>query len=277
MPFTLAHPAAVLPLMRRPFEGLALVCGAMAPDVPYFIRATPLEVTAQSWYEPFTNATTTHSVAGLVPVTLLLAAGLYLVLRAAARPVAWLAHGRWDAPATPAASPHPADGAARLGAGRWAWVPVSLLVGALTHLVWDSATSSDGVLATRIDAVNETVAGDMTWIHLSQHASTAIGLTVLAVVLWRRRRSLQSDDPAVRRRGLRVIAGLATVGLGAGAVSVLATFDPSASPTRRDQIETVLSIAAKGAGVAVGIAVVLATAWWWSCFLRIGRTDHRPG
>ncbi len=35
MPFTLAHPAAILPLVRRPFVASALVAGAVAPDLLY--------------------------------------------------------------------------------------------------------------------------------------------------------------------------------------------------------------------------------------------------
>jgi hypothetical protein len=35
VPFTLAHPAAVLPLFRRPFLASALVAGAVAPDLLY--------------------------------------------------------------------------------------------------------------------------------------------------------------------------------------------------------------------------------------------------
>lgn len=259
--------------MRRPLDGLALVSGAMAPDIAYFIRSTSLEVTAQSWYEPFTNATTTHSVAGLLPTTLLLALGLYLMLRAAVRPVSWLGHGRREVPVAPladATADRP-DGALRRRTARAVAVLLSLLVGALTHIVWDSATSDDGFLATRFDGLNETAFADLSWIRASQHVSTVIGITVLAVVLWRRRRSLISADAAVRRRALRVIMGFIAVGSGAAVVSLLARFDPSASTSRADQVENALSIAAKGAGVAVAAAMVVTIAVWWSCLPRIDR------
>lgn len=277
VPFTLAHPAAVLPLVRRPFDGLALVCGAMAPDAAYFLRATGLEVTAQSWYEPLTNATTTHSLAGLVPTTLLLASALYLMLRAAARPVGWLAHDRWAAPTVRAAGAPPDRMAPRLSwPSRWAWVTVSLLIGTLTHLLWDSLTSSDGFLATRFDALSEPAVADMTWTDLGQHASTAVGLSLLAVVLWRRRRSLLSDETATRRRALWVIAGLVAVGLGAGVASALAELDPSASLSSRDQLENVVSIAVKSAGAAVGMTVLMATACWWLVLARRPGAVQRP-
>ncbi|MGH8296134.1 MAG: DUF4184 family protein, partial [Steroidobacteraceae bacterium] len=38
MPFTLAHPAAVLPLRRAPLlRTVPLIIGSMTPDVPYFL------------------------------------------------------------------------------------------------------------------------------------------------------------------------------------------------------------------------------------------------
>ncbi|MEI5672079.1 MULTISPECIES: DUF4184 family protein [unclassified Nocardioides] len=39
MPFTLVHPAAVLPLVRTPLVPSALVLGSVAPDLPYFVSS----------------------------------------------------------------------------------------------------------------------------------------------------------------------------------------------------------------------------------------------
>ena len=88
MPFTLSHPAAVLPLLRRPFSAAALVAGALAPDLPYFARSTPVPVGAQSWYEPYMNATTSHTLLGALTVSLPYAValwGLFLVARGPGR------------------------------------------------------------------------------------------------------------------------------------------------------------------------------------------------
>lgn len=265
MPFTLAHPAAVLPLMRRPLDGLALVCGAMAPDIPYFVRSTPLNVTAQSWYEPFANATTSHSMAGLLPVTLLWALVLYFMLRAATPPVTWLLQGGWDPDGLPStgAAPARADGGAMRGTTQWVWVPVSLLIGALTHLVWDSLTSSGGFLAEHIDALNETAVADLTWVRSMQHVSTLVGLTIVAVALRRHHRALVSNsDPSLRQAGW-VLIGLVAVGALAGVTSVVATFDPSGSSSTPDLVEGVLATAMTGGGAAVAVAVAMSTACWW--------------
>src|SRR3954451_7574094 len=85
MPFTLAHPAAVLPLLRHPFVPVALITGSMAPDTPYFLTAVGIRSThAGDWYGSFLNATTTHSLRGL-PIDLLYAVilvGAYWLLQA---------------------------------------------------------------------------------------------------------------------------------------------------------------------------------------------------
>lgn len=273
MPFTLAHPAAVFPLMRRPLIGLALICGAMAPDIPYYIRSTPLEVTAQSWYEPFTNATTSHSVSGLFPVTLPLALVAYLMLLAATPPLMWLAQGRGDPGVgwSEGMATSPTGGVIRSSVAVWAWVPISLLVGALTHLMWDSLTSSDGFLAERNEGMNETVLAGLTWVDLLQHASTVIGLALVGAALWRRRIGLLGGGAATRRRAGWVFVGLVSLGLVVGTVSVLATVDSSASPTTRDLVEDVLATAAMAGGAAVGIAIAVGTACWWLSPLRTTR------
>lgn len=261
--------------MRRPLDGLALICGAMAPDLPYYIRSTPLPVTAQSWYEPFTNATTSHSPAALVTVTLPLALVVYLVVRAAVPPLVWLVGGRWDLGALHlvGAVPGRADGLATNGLARWAWIPVSLLIGASTHLVWDSLTSGDGFLAERFDALNEVALADLTWVRSLQHVSTAVGLALVAVALLRHRRLLLSHDGASQRGALRLLAALVAVGLVAGAASVLATVDSSASTSTRDLVENVASTAVMGGAAAVGLVVLIVTGFWW--LARLGTKQSR--
>lgn len=41
MPFTVSHVAAVLPVARGTLPAAALVVGAMAPDIPYFLPRGP--------------------------------------------------------------------------------------------------------------------------------------------------------------------------------------------------------------------------------------------
>jgi hypothetical protein len=256
MPFTLSHPAAVLPLLRRPFSAAALVAGAVAPDMPYFARSTPIPVTAESWYEPYMNATTSHGLLGALTVSLpyaLALFGLYLVAR---RPVGALL------PATAPRDPEPGGASALLRRGGWALL--SLLIGIATHLVWDSFTHVDGYVVLNVPFLTTQLAGDLTWARALQHVSTVGGLAVIAVYLWRRRSRLRPGTAAGRRSSwqlLWIVVGVAAV----GAIANTVEFWGGASELRaRDLVEVVLSHVATGAGAALIAALFLYVAVWWA-------------
>ncbi|MDA0182520.1 DUF4184 family protein [Solirubrobacter phytolaccae] len=218
MPFTLAHPAAVLPLLRGPLIGPALVAGAIAPDLPYFLTSLDIPVSAQSWYEPFLNGTTSHSLDGVLAVDLPAALALLVV---------WLV----VRPALAAMLPAVFGSAAPVRPRAVGWVVVSLALGIATHLAWD----------------------ELTWLRVVQHASTVLGLAVVAVHLWRRRTG------AIDRR-LLVCAGVV---LGIAVVGALVWTRSWWDAAEGLSVEGVLSDAAKGAVVAVAAAVgALAVGWW---------------
>ena len=151
MPLTFAHPAAVLPLMRGPLVRTALVAGALAPDVPYFLRVRHIPASAQSWWEPFLNATTTHDWPGVVIVVMPLALVLYLALASCERP------GRWALPADCSA-----QAIRRTPRPLWlVWVVLSLALGLLTHVVWDSFTHSDGWVVQNLAELRADVVGSI--------------------------------------------------------------------------------------------------------------------
>ncbi|MFE3020010.1 DUF4184 family protein [Streptomyces sp. NPDC059256] len=307
MPFTLSHPAAVLPLLRRPFVPVALVMGAMAPDVPYFLQTLRISVAAGDWYGPFLNATTSHSLTGVLtvtlPCTLVLVAG-YWLLRG---PVTGLLPARLVRPAP--ALPNSAVARAHYGA----WLLLSALIGIATHLVWDSFTHFDGYVVDQVAFLREPVAGGLTPARLLQHLSTAIGLTVLGAHLWRRRvdrrtpRSAGSHalTPAIRWSVTAFLGGAALLGaaahsrgidahrqltivdtsrplmteLGDGATSI--TYPTRTEPAPWHTVaEGMLSDAAKGAGASLAAALVLyAIAWHLHRVLRPSRragTEARP-
>ncbi|MFF8960284.1 DUF4184 family protein [Streptomyces sp. NPDC014894] len=288
MPFTLSHAAAVIPLLRRPFVPVALVMGAMAPDVPYFLQTLRVTVTAGAWYEPFLNATTSHSPTGALtvalPFTLLLVA-LYRMLRG---PVGALLppHLAIPAPAPPRGT---AERARRAG-----WLALSALIGIATHLLWDSFTHIDGYAVERIALLREAGPGGLSAARLLQHLSTAAGLAVLGVHLWRRRDRLRPPPPApaspapAARWSVAAVLLLAAL-LGAVVhtggvdsyrrVTVTDTSRPVIHevdgevteityPTRTENApwttvaEGVLSDAAKGAGASLAAALLLHAAGW---------------
>lgn len=263
MPFTLSHPAAVLPLLRTPFSRAALVAGAVAPDMPYFLVTTGLPVSAQSWYEPFANATTTHTLPGALTVGLPYTLALWALLLAGRRPLASL---------LPLPALTPVDHTARTAGAmvrRAGWILLSALIGLATHLVWDSFTHFDGSVVTRVPWLNSTLAGSLTWARALQHVSTIGGLAAIAGYGWRRRDRLRTGvlpaGPGAGRRR-RVLLALALCA-GAGAVAhagwwLVGPQAPSGRPLDA-VLEGVLSDAAKGAGAGLIAALVLyITAWW---------------
>ncbi|WP_191971344.1 DUF4184 family protein [Streptomyces luteolifulvus] len=261
MPFTLSHPAAVLPLMRRPFSRAALVAGAVAPDMPYFVVATGLPVSAQSWYEPFVNATTSHTAPGAVTVTLPYALTLWGLFRAGHRPLASL---------LPIRVPPPPPRTARTLIRRAGWIVLSALIGIATHLLWDAFTHHDGFVVTRAPWLTSTLVGSLTWARALQHASTIGGLAATAVYLWRRRARLLADQvrtglSGAKRRLVLLAVALFTVG-GAVAHAWWWLAGPEAATTGLPLsvvVEGVLSDAAKGAGSGlIGPLVLYATVWW---------------
>lgn len=261
MPFTLAHPAAVLPLMRPPFSAVALVAGAVAADMPYFARSMGIVVSAQSWYEPFLNATTAHSLRGMVTIDVVYALALCGLTWVARRPIRALL------PAL-AGTGNPRADDPRALLVRGCWVLLSLLIGIATHLVWDSFTHGDSYLVARVSWLSSPLVADLTWARALQHVSTVAGLVAIAVYLWRRRCRLTShgaaqQEPADRRRRLVVLVVIGAVVI-AGAIANAANRWASADALSTGQVvEGVLSDGAKGAGAALISALLLFTAAWW--------------
>lgn len=174
MPFTAAHPAIILPLLRRHGRWLSvtgLVLGSMAPDFEYFLRLR-------------TKSLLSHSLPGLLlfdlPLVLLLSILFHGVIRekvvknlpryfkrrALAVPVVpnWIGYLRQN----------------------WLAVIISAFIGATSHIFWDSFTHDSGffvellpILATnvRIPVINI----HMEFCRIVQHLSTLVGFVL---ILW---------------------------------------------------------------------------------------------
>lgn len=171
MPFTFAHPAAILPLRRfspRYFNLMALAAGSMAPDTGYYVNN-------------FVLSQIGHTLQGLI--VLCLPAGLIyftlfcLSFRTVAELLpephrqAWLDLGERSKPRS---------------AYDFLVVCYSLVIGASTHLIWDSFTHSTGFFARQIPWLCQSVClvGDyqITLCQILQHVSTFLGLYVLYLV-----------------------------------------------------------------------------------------------
>ena len=234
MPFTLAHPAAAVPLRRFGLVLSALVVGALAPDFEYFIMLAP-------------HSRSGHQMPGVLLITFPAA---FLVL--------WLFHACVKRGLV-ALLPIPAQrrlqpylGRFAFGDGRrFALIAASIALGIATHLLWDMFTHS-GTLAYK----------HWMWLHtmmalpavgarpvykVLQYFSSLLGCLLLAGWIWRWWLQAPASDLPVRAEWS---AGKRTAMLAAmAALPVLCAL------VRADAASTL-----PGAGIAylAGIAVVTA-------------------
>src|SRR5258708_698260 len=174
MPWTLVHPAAVLPLRkycanRRLFG--ALVVGSVSPDFGYYVGR-------------FDIATTAHTLLGLLIVCLPTGLALLVFIRMLHRPVAnLLPEPHRQAILSLPRMPQLGNPMTVL------CVSGSIVIGAVTHNVWDSFTHRAGYVVARWPLLQMPafMVGTKTlWVfEVLQHASTTIGLIILVAAYLR--------------------------------------------------------------------------------------------
>ena len=186
MPFTAAHPAAVLPLRRLCPAWLswpALVVGSLTPDLDYFLT---LDM----------RSGTGHTLAGVFSFCLPLGLVIWIVFeRLIKRPATLFLPARdrallWKAACQPA--PLSPAGMARAAA--------SIVAGAWTHIAWDSFTHANRLGTRLLPVLDRTLLwlGDyrLSVYQLLQHLSTLAGLALIAYAYrgWRSR-ATEADPP----------------------------------------------------------------------------------
>ena len=163
MPYPFAHPAALLPLaplMGRLAVPSALVIGSIVPDLWQVL--------------PFGSRQLSHSGSGLLFFCLPVGLAVYLIFHL-------LLKNACIALLPPALAGRVRGFAVRgLPAVPWHAVLVSLIAGAVTHLLWDGLTRDHGAQA------------QINWL---QHTSTLFGTLVLAWWLWRKLGSAPVSPP----------------------------------------------------------------------------------
>jgi hypothetical protein len=193
-----------LPFVRTPLVPAAVAVGAMTPDLPLFTRGLPL------YYGR------THDPAWL-PATVLLALALLLVWRCILRPAArelspqWLAvrlPPSWDAGALTALRETLSLRRGSAGAAvAWSGVAllvVSLLIGVLTHIVWDLFTHEGRWGVAAIPALAEQW-GPLLGYKWLQHGSSVLGLVIIGIwmLVWLVRRRVGAPAGRVLPRWVR--------------------------------------------------------------------------
>ena len=190
MPFTLSHPATVLPfaqLLARWRLLSAVVIGSMVPDFGRFLPWQPAR------FE-------THSADALLTFCLPVGLATYWMFQ-------WLikwplielfppgAYARWRDLSTPASLESLKD---------WVLAACGVLFGAVTHLVWDAFTH-EGARGVRMfptleDPAVEVGGHRLAGAHLLQDANSVAGLVVvIAILAYGLRRGKPGDATAVRR------------------------------------------------------------------------------
>ncbi|MFI7492671.1 DUF4184 family protein [Micromonospora echinaurantiaca] len=248
VPFTGSHVAAVLPLTRSAWlVPSALVIGSMVPDLPYYL---PLPV----------EATLTHSLAGVLGVDVVLGlVALALWHGLLARFLTAISPARLRERLPPPARQR------HWPTGRAAMLVVSLVVGAATHVLWDSFTHDGMWGATHIGWLAESHLGTAGY-RWAQRVSTIVGAA--AVVVWLVRWwQTQSPTPATAQRPLAervlVVAAWTAIGLAATSGAALAATEEVA-PQRM-----VFLAVTQAGGAGLTTAIVFA-----ACYAVLARHDQ---
>ena len=170
MPFTLAHPAAILPLRYVRFLRTApLIIGAVTPDVPYYIS---------EGMSGGLGRVDTHSLVGSYAVDLPMGVALLVCALLLREPLTALLPTRARWLCLHALEPF------RHNPLEWAFAPLAILLGIWTHVFWDSLTHGGGWAVRHLPVLEQTVtiggyAG--TLFHVLQYVSSAVGL---AIMVW---------------------------------------------------------------------------------------------
>lgn len=173
MPFTLAHPAAVLPLRRTGLPMTAMVAGSMVPDLPVFIGSHD----ARSF---------SHSALGVVTIDLVMGmVGLLLWYVLYRRPFVDMAPDWWRTRLPEKV---------RIGPRTWLLAVPAVLVGSTTHVMWDSFTHEDAWGVRHVSALREEFLG-VAGYEWAQHVCSVLGLAVVGFVAVRYVSGLPEQPP----------------------------------------------------------------------------------
>lgn len=192
MPFTLSHAAAALPFRRycpQRLDMLALILGTIAPDLAYYWR-------------DFNLAAKAHTFGGSLVICLPLGLAVFYLIRAFSKEISRIFTSPFREPFENL----------RTAPSKPISIIASILLGAWTHVIWDSFTHRNGSVVTRIPWMSEDIfslagtGADMALgiglargieipvYSLLQHLSSVFGLTVLAVAAYRYCRQKRSSD-----------------------------------------------------------------------------------
>lgn len=182
MPFTVSHAAAVLPLQRLKLPLTALMIGSMAPDFGYF-------------FSHAASRSLTHSFTGLFLFSLPVGLAVWLFYVAILeKATITLLSDRWHTRFAHTDAITPA---------LIARACLAILLGAVTHLLWDSFTHRNTFATDAVPALMGPTPG-VSWLpiyHLLHGLSSVVGLVILAI--WMHRLHRQPARSLIRPYRIR--------------------------------------------------------------------------
>jgi hypothetical protein len=260
LPFTVSHAAAVLPLRKR-FIFSALVVGAIAPDLHYFVGVDH-------------HFQATHTVAGAFYICLPSAlAVLWLFQRVLKLPLISLAPDSLQPRLARFAEPFQFGPAKRFGS-----ILISLLLGIFSHLLWDSFTHGRGYMAQHI-ALLRAVPFAQYGIYrplynLLQHLSSLLGVGILVTAYYRWSEKAQAQPvPEKLKLSQRIKSiSIAAIGIGAAILGLICGFAESRQSTRVSAffVDGIIWF------TSLAIAGLVVFSLYWHKGLRSGQSLSQP-
>jgi hypothetical protein len=281
MPFTLSHPAAVVPLARwLPLS--AMIAGALAPDL-YFLALQTMAVGDVA--VPVLGSVTTtyaHTWPGIATFSLPIAGCLWFLFHALAK---------WPLVALfPPATRQRLTVVAYRGAGRH-WLPTiakvvpvgaGIVVGLATHLLWDAATHRFSWIGEQVPALGAWIAWHGVAVRVDELlfiASSGGGLVLLAWWYRRWRAAAPVGGDLARPWGERTRVAILTLGSLAGVLLFAWLWQRQYWPANhREHFPFVLAVVIALHQMQQGlvVAVLAYCLGWWMCGRAQGGRPYVP-
>ncbi len=188
MPFTFAHPALVIPLKNSKwFSFSALLAGSLVPDFEYFFQMREVENIGHSWLGIFIFD---------LPVALIMCYLFHHLLRDGLwRHLPSALAGRIDA--------IPAFNWNRYVIENKFKVFYSLMIGVLSHILWDGFTHDDGIFVSIFPLLQQQVSCSSVFLpvyFLLQIVFSFIGLLIVVIALIKLPKTDMKQTTVVRQQ-----------------------------------------------------------------------------
>jgi Domain of unknown function (DUF4184) len=264
MPFTLSHPAAIIPFARQRLVLSALVVGSMSPDFLYFINLAP-------------RGQFGHTLTGIFLFCLPLGV---LVL--------WFFHTLMKWPLLSLCPQslqerlmEPANGFTFRSLSRQLMIVLSILIGAGTHLFWDGFTHDYGWAVSRLLFLNWSVfeigSRSIPAFKVLQHSSTLSGGVVLLIsfLYWLGRASRREVEESFRRSARYKLICVSLLLVGAISLGLLSSWWKVAQLGEPRALNVWLGCFVVGVHSGLFVELMLFSIYWHSRRSQIHRQRGR--